>query len=339
MSLGKAKILSQGASGGADGSANFTITTYSGGSAGQVVDVGFQPDLIIGKRRDATEHWWVNDSTRSGKSLFLNLNNAQISFQYTTPNSNGFVVNATGGVHNTGNLVTYCWRAPTSETNNAGDVTGTIKKNVDAGFSIVNYTATSGQTVGHGLGGTPDLIIKKALTTDDWLIYSSVAGTGKYQSFTRNEQGGGAGTDGFVTRSNSFPTVNSTVFSDNWTSGTVNYIAYCFKNVAGYQKIGSYEGNANATGPIVLTGFRPRFLMIKNGDSSEGGGAAWLIYDSVRSTSNPRDKRLYASENYQEASNANYYLDFNDDGFQIKAYSFNYGFNNSGQTYIYLAIA
>jgi len=331
MSLGK-RLIATDAAGGGDGSANFTPKPYSGGSAGQIIDVGFQPDLIIGKRLDSAEHWWVNDSTRSGKSLFLNLADAQISFQYTTPNSNGFVVNATGGVHNTGNLVAYCWRAPTSETNNDGDVTGTIQKNVDAGFSIVNYTATAGQTVGHGLGGAPDLIIKKPVTIEDWLIYSSVAGTGKYQSFTRNEQGGGAGADGFVTRSNSFPTVNSTVFSDNWTSGSLNYVAYCFKSVAGYQKIDSYNGDSS-TSNVVEVGFTPRFLMTKRTNST----GDWHIWDSERSTSDPRNKVIRPNTNGIETSNTTQNVNFNATSFELK--SSDSSINASGSNYLYLAIA
>ena len=331
MSLGK-RLIATDAAGGGDGSANFTPKTYSGGSAGQVIDIGFQPDLIIGKRRDSAEHWWVNDSTRSGKSLFLNTTDAQISFQYTTPNSNGFVVNATGGVHNTGNLVTYCWRAPTSETNNDGDVTGTIQKNVDAGFSIVNYTATAGQTVGHGLGGAPDLIIKKPVTTEDWLIYSSVAGTGKYQSFTRNEQGGGAGADGFVTRSNSFPTVNSTVFSDNWTSGSLNYVAYCFKSVAGYQKIDSYNGNSS-TSNVVEVGFTPRFLMTKRTNST----GDWHVWDIERSTSNPKNNVIRPNTNGTESTNTLQNVNFNATSFELK--SSDSSINASGSNYLYLAIS
>ena len=53
MSLGK-RLIATDAAGGGDGSANFTPKLYSGGSAGQVISgVGFQPDLIIGKRMDS----------------------------------------------------------------------------------------------------------------------------------------------------------------------------------------------------------------------------------------------------------------------------------------------
>ena len=43
----------------------------------------------------------------------------------------------------------------------------------------------------------------------------------------------------------------------------------CMGNVEGIQKFGTYEGNANADGAFVYTGFRPRMLVIKEADNSE----------------------------------------------------------------------
>ncbi len=339
MSLTK-RLIATDAAGGADGSANFTPKLYSGGSAGQVVDVGFQPDLIIGKRLDSAEHWWVNDVARSGKSLFLNLDNTEISFQYTTPNSDGFVVNATGGVHNAGNLVAYCFKGGGSAvTNGNGTVASTVSANQAAGFSIVKFSNNNSttNTFGHGLGGQPELVFIKGLNVQsDWFTYVDLLGKTKRLKWnTTDIQSSWNTNDGTNT-----PTgINSTTLSFAYSSTSYNFIAYCFRSIVGYQKIGTYEGNANATGPIVTTGFRPRFLMIKNVDSEESGGAAWLVYDSLRSTSNPRDKRIYPNVNSIELQNDNYDLDFNDDGFQIKSYSLNYGYNNANQTYLYLAIA
>ena len=61
-----------------------------------------------------------------------------------------------------------------------------------------------------------------------------------------------------------------------------NYIAYCFADVTGYQKIGSYTGN-DATSPIygqfVTTGFEPAFLIVKN---STTDGNNWALFDNKR---------------------------------------------------------
>ena len=44
------------------------------------------------------------------------------------------------------------------------------------------------------------------------------------------------------------------------------YIAYCFTEIQGYSKIGSYKGNGNTDGPFVYTGFKPAWVMIKIND-------------------------------------------------------------------------
>jgi hypothetical protein len=42
------------------------------------------------------------------------------------------------------------------------------------------------------------------------------------------------------------------------------YVAYCFAEVEGFSKFGSYTGNGSADGPFVYTGFRPAFVMVKS---------------------------------------------------------------------------
>jgi hypothetical protein len=46
------------------------------------------------------------------------------------------------------------------------------------------------------------------------------------------------------------------------------YVAYCFAEVEGFSKFGSYTGNGSADGPFVYTGFRPAFVVIKRTDST-----------------------------------------------------------------------
>ena len=56
------------------------------------------------------------------------------------------------------------WKAGGSASSNSdGSVTSSVSANQDAGFSIVGYTgtATSGVTIGHGLGVKPNMIIVK----------------------------------------------------------------------------------------------------------------------------------------------------------------------------------
>jgi hypothetical protein len=61
------------------------------------------------------------------------------------------------------------------------------------------------------------------------------------------------------------------------------HIAYCWAEIEGFSKFGSYVGNGSADGPFVYCGFKPAFVMIKRTDSTGN----WCIFDSSRSSVNP----------------------------------------------------
>jgi hypothetical protein len=46
-------------------------------------------------------------------------------------------------------------------------------------------------------------------------------------------------------------------------NGTGTRIAYCFHSVAGYSKLGTYNGTGSSGNAITGLGFRPAFLMVK----------------------------------------------------------------------------
>ena len=77
---------------------------------------------------------------------------------------------------------------------------------------------------------------------------------------------------------------------------------------------------------------------MKNIDANESGGASWIVYDTTRSTTNVMDDRLFFNATNDNATNANYKIDFLSNGFKIRDGSANYGFNNSN-TYAFYAVA
>ena len=137
------------------------------------------------------------------------------------------------------------------------------------------------------------------------------------------------GTNAVQSLSGYWGTPSSTTFGakyggTNTSSGT--YVAYCFSEVSGYSKFGSYTGNGSTSGPTVTTGFRPAFVMIKGVDSAR----SWNIYDNTRDVDNPIEKALYPNTTDVETIAGD--VDFTDTGFEIK----NTGtvFNISGEDYI-----
>lgn len=350
MSLGKKKMLSQGAAGGVVATDNFNTVLYTGNGGTQAVTgVGFQPDFVWIKRRDGSANHVLFDSVRGvGERLHSDTTDSEAS---TLPNgltsfdSNGFTVvdNSGGGTGVNGSSQTYAswnWYAPTSQSVSASGsiLASTIKKNVDSGFSIVRYdvgTQSSSQQISHGLGVAPKLIIDKIINDSNfgWNVYSEPTGTGKALSLNN---------DGTVFNDAGFcSVVNNTIMQSKYTSqSNTQHIVYCFADVAGYQKIGSYTGTNSTNGPIVYTtddgtatgtgGFEPAFLLIKGTQST----TQWLIIDNKRSTSNPRNKALFANLNDAEGTNNS--IDFFTNGFQPITTD---GDSNRAETYIYLAIA
>ena len=87
------------------------------------------------------------------------------------------------------------------------------------------------------------------------------------------------------------------VGGSSWTNASGNaFIAYCFAEVAGLSKFGSYTGTGSA-GNTVTVGFEPAFVMIKRTDVS---GNSWIIGDNKRDTTNPIELFLAADTSQVE---------------------------------------
>jgi hypothetical protein len=127
----------------------------------------------------------------------------------------------------------------------------------------------------------------------------------------------------------------STVFSVGTdvavNNNTQNYVAYCFAEKQGYSKFGSYEGNGNANGTFVYTGFKPAWFLCKQTNTSR----SWTLIDSKRPEINSNDtKALVPNESGAEE---NIDADFLSNGLKIRQNQT--AINESGGTYIYAAFA
>ena len=73
-------------------------------------------------------------------------------------------------------------------------------------------------------------------------------------------------------------------FVDSGQNNVINdeRICYCFQNIEGYSKVGSYTGNGSTDGTFVYTGFRPSWVLWKGITDATG----WFLMDSTRDTEN-----------------------------------------------------
>ncbi len=202
----------------------------------------------------------------------------------------------------------------------------------------MTYTGTgSNATVGHGLGVAPSMIMVKNRTTAGgngiWRVYHTSLGGTRYINLNETT----AATTGSTVWNNTNPT--SSVFSIGIT-GTVNdsannYVAYCWAEIAGFSKFGSYTGNGSADGPFVFTGFRPKYILIKRTDSSTGGN--WSVLDSSVNSFNVATNIL--TPNTADAESNQNWLDLLANGFKVRYNAANQQINTNGGTYIYAAYA
>jgi hypothetical protein len=117
----------------------------------------------------------------------------------------------------------------------------------------------------------------------------------------------------------------------NASGGT--YVAYCFAEVAGYSKFGSYTGNGSTDGTFVYCGFRPRFVIVKN--SSAVG--SWIMEDSARDTYNEMGNLINANTSGAEFTTSDIKFDFLSNGFKVR--QVNSAVNGSGNTLVFMAFA
>ena len=215
-----------------------------------------------------------------------------------------------------------------------GTIDSVYQANTTAGFSIVTFTGngSSGATVAHGLGAVPKTILIKSRngTNKSWNVYhSSIDATDAAQLDTT-----AAFYDSASYWNDTEPT--STVFSLGNSSETnesgKNFVVYCFAEIQGYSKFGSYVGNGDDNGPFVYTGFKPAWVLYKR--SSDTGN--WRILDKERNTFNPINNEIYADLANAEAQDTQ--MDFLSNGFKLRNGS-SVGQNGNNSTYIYWAFA
>ena len=318
----------------------FNTNLYTGNNTETSHTVGFQPNFTWLKVRNAVGSHYLFDSVRGvTKYLRTNSTGAEGTDANTLKSfdSNGYTIGTSNAVNSTGEtMVGWNWKAGTSFTNDAsatgiGSIDSTGSVNTDAGFSIISYTGTgSVGTVAHGLGVIPKMILFKNRTTaSNWLVYHEAIGnTHNLYLDATNAKGDRSDTFNDTSPTSSVFTVGT---ADLNTSGN-SIIAYCFADVKGYSKFGSYTGNGNADGTFVYTGFKPAFVLIKVTSTTND----WEIHDNKRGSSNVINAILQPNLSDAESTSGRE-IDFLSNGFKLR--NSNSQNNLSGGTFIYMAFA
>ena len=307
-----------------DSSVYFQTTLYTGnGGTQSITNTGnsdLQPDWVwIKYRSDAANHHLYDSVRGVQKRLNSNTNNTEAtsSNNLTAFGTDGFTVGTENDINESSQTyVSWQWKESTT-----------------AGFDIIAYEGTgSNLDVSHNLSAVPDWIMIKDRDVDQaWRVYSKSLG---YSNRLVLSESGASSTNALGLDAD--PT--SSVINIGTGTGTTNtdddkYIIYAFKNVKGFSRFSSYVGNGNASGPYIHLGFKPAFILGKKSSGSNN----WYMFDSTRNTFNLTTKKLRADSDAVEDDNTSKAIDMLSNGYKIR--TTDEEFNESGETYIFMAFA
>jgi len=302
------------------------------------------------KNRDATDNHMLFDRVRGvGKDWHSNEAEAEVFNANTLTRflQRGVQV-ANNAEVNTVNESFVMWQwlmgdaATTGTLNEEGSLDSTVITAASEHFSVGTYTgnATDNATVGHGLGGIPEMIIVKTLADAVHGVcwHKDAAG-----SPSANTQGDWARDTAFAVNSAKFGGTNSTLPSStvfkmgnnaeiNPSSKSVLF--YAFRSIPGVCKVGSYTGNGAADGPFINTGFLPRWIMIKQ---TATASRQWNILDTARYPFNAANPLVLLANTTAAGAAHIGNFDFLADGFKVRDTADNV--NTSGNNYTYVTMA
>jgi hypothetical protein len=337
-----------------DPSAYFQTALYTGNGGTQSItndgNSDLQPDWVWTKGRSDADNNSLFDSSRgTTKELNTNGTGAEGTASGVTAfSSDGFTLGSNNGINgNTKTYVAWQWKAnggtttSVSASGNGLDANttkaGTYQANTTAGFSIVTFATGSisngDHRINHGLGATPHFILTKSRdNAADWYTYHH-KGTDDNDYLRLNLTNATSNASARnVFDGSDFTSTYFEMDYNNILLQNENFVAYCFTEVQGYSKFGSYTGNGNADGPFVYTGFKPAWVMLKSTDSAN----AWWINDTKRDTFNLADAHL--SPDRSDAEQGTYALmDILSNGFKLR--TSNGQTNGNTNNYIYMAFA
>jgi hypothetical protein len=254
-----------------------TVIYEGTGAELAITGVGFTPDLVWIKNRDAADSHHLYDSTRGATNWIepdLTVAQQTDAQGLKSFDADGFTLGTNVEVNTSAeSYVAWC-----------------LKKQ-SGFFDIQTYEGTGvAHTESHSLGVIPEMmIIKNIDAVDNWMVYHKAGGNTTdpetdYAIFSSANAWADLNTVWNDTAPTSSVFTVGTHVATNTSSET--YMAYLFASVPGVSKVSYYTGSDLTTargGAYVYCGFRPRWIILKSiGLASD----SWRIYDISRDTYN-----------------------------------------------------
>ena len=244
--------------------------SYTGNATkGLQVNCGFEPQLIITKRADASGHGWMmydtmrgfvslDDSRGGGKQLLANSSNAEAEDQRYAPTSTGFELKSTGASVNAngGNYIYIAIRRPMKTPESGTEVFSPVLQNggafVTTGFPVDSFWNASTTLAGYASN-----------------VADRLRGGGNYLD-TRSS----AAEDVNATQYLKFD--NNTGVTDGLFNPSYPRAYWSFKRATGFFDVVAYSGDGAATQDITHNlGVSPDFIVVKQRTNSATQWPQW----------------------------------------------------------------
>ncbi len=257
-----------------------------------------------------------------GRSAQVRTQHSNAEGTYSTNNpsldSNSGLINRSGSTQNLSGGIYWQWRRARGY------------------FDVVAYTGTgSNRTVSHNLDVEPEIVIVKQRSSgNEFFWYVKSLGNTKKLELPGTAAAADAAVGGNQLWNSTTPTSSVFSVSDNprVNDSGETYIAYLFATAAGVSKVGSYTGNGGTQNIDCGFSSGARFVLIKI--TSDSGD--WRLYDTVRGIVAGDDAQLVLNNNNAQITSGYDFIDPHSSGFALPASPYT---NNSGETYIFYAIA
>jgi len=287
--------------------------SYTGtGSAGNSINLGFEPQWLMIKQSSGANDWYMYDTMRgivSGGNdavgLKANSEDAEGSSNHLSVTATGFELEGTGGGYN-GSGQTYVYMAIRRPNKPASEFAATDLFMQDNDTTTTSPKYDSGFPVDFALQNTVD-------ETGYTQFSSRLTGKQMYTSVTDAEEGS--------------PEYDySTGFKDGGGSTNADDYAWMWRRAPGFVDVVAYAGN-NTLGRTVAhnLGVTPELMIVKLRNSAKD----WYVYSSSQGAG----KRLTLNDN-SAASNTGA---FNDTAPTSASFTVGDGSESNGSGYNYIA--
>jgi len=257
------------------GTGVFAMDTGNGSSTIPCFDSGFPVDFALMRQPATTESWITGARLTGPKFLQTNTNDAEGTQNDWVFDSN---VGWIKGTDQDSDYQSWMWKR-------------------HAGFDVVTYTGSgnAGQTLAHSLGRTPEMMWVANMGAGGWFVYhKGLNGGTNPEDYYLTLNDTSAAYDNVTVWHDTAPT------STHFTAGTATvqqyypHIAMLFASTD-VSAVGSYTGNgtSNSSSQEIVTGFAPRFLIVKK----TSGSAYWVVLDTLRGWGSGDDKWLQLNDN------------------------------------------